>query len=65
MGGATHRDPWDKQGGPFFRGANGLAMHTNPLLKGEPIGLGAIKTHCTTMDSVAASRRLKNRLWVL
>ena len=18
MGGATHRDPWDKQGGPFF-----------------------------------------------
>ena len=33
-------------------------MHTNPLSKGEPIGWGAIKTHCTAMDSVAAHRRL-------
>ena len=60
MGGATHRDPWDKQGGAFFRGGNGRTMHTNPLSRGEPIGWGAIKTHCTAMDSVAANRRLKN-----
>ena len=33
-------------------------MHTNPLSKWEPIGWGAIKTHCTAIDSVAASRRL-------
>ena len=62
MGGATHRDPWDKQGGAFFRGGgNGRTMHTNPLSRGEPIGWGAIKTHCTAMDSVAANRRLKSR----
>ena len=66
MGGPTHE--WvgapivthgAKKGGPFFRGANRLTMHTNPLSKGEPIGWGAVKTHCTAMDSVAASRRLK------
>ena len=61
MGGATHRDPWDKQGGAFFRGENGRTMHTNPLSRGEPIAWGAIKAHCTAMDSVAANRRLNNR----
>ena len=61
MGGATHRDPLDKEGGvPFFKGANGRTMHRNPLSKGEPIGWGAIKTHCAAMDSVAADRRLKS-----
>ena len=61
MGGATHRDPWDKQGGAFFRGANGLTMHTNPLSKGGTHWVGAIKTHCTATDSVAANRRLNSR----
>ena len=62
MGGAIHRDSWDNKGGhwPLFRGANGRTMHTNPLSKGEPIGWGPIKAHCTVMDSVAASRRLNN-----
>ena len=58
MGGATHRDPWDKQGGPIFQGGKWANKHTNPLSKGEPIGWGAIKTHCTAIDSVAANRRL-------
>ena len=31
------------------------------LSKGGPIGWGPIKTHCTKMHSVAASRRLKLR----
>ena len=65
MGGPTHE--WvgppivthgANKGGPFFRGANRLPMHTNPLSKGEPIGWGAIEIHCTAMDSVAANRRL-------
>ena len=60
MGGATHQlNPWDKQGGPFFRGANGRSMQMNPLSRGEPIAWGAIKTHCTARGSVAANRRLK------
>ena len=59
MGGATHRDPWDKQGGPFFRAANGRTMHTNPLSKRETHRVGGpSKPHCTAMDSVAANRRL-------
>ena len=33
-------------------------MHTHPLSRGEPIVWGAIKIHCTAMDSVAANRRL-------
>ena len=37
----------------------------DPLSKGGPIGWGAIKTHCTKMHSVAASRRLKSSLQVL
>ena len=68
MGGPNHewvgppiRDPWDKQGWPFFRGTNGRTMHRNPLSKGEPIGWGSIKTHCTAMDSVADNRRLNAR----
>ena len=62
MGGATHRDAWDKQGGAILQGANGPTIHTNPLSKGEPIGGGggAIKTHCTAMNSVAANWRLNN-----
>ena len=60
MGGATHRDPWDKQGGPLFRGANGLNNAYEPIVKGgNPSGGVGIKTHCTAMDSVAANRRLK------
>ena len=34
-------------------------MHTNPLSRGERIGWGAIKTHCTAMGPVAANRRPK------
>ena len=68
MGGPTHE--WvgppivthgTNKGGPFFRGANGPTMHTNPLSKGKPIGWGAVNTHCTVMDSVAANRRLKTK----
>ena len=78
MGGPSHK--WvgppivthgTNNGGPFFRGANGWTMHTNPWSRREPIGWGAvkagthpgggaIKTHCTAMDSVAANRRLKS-----
>ena len=60
MGGAIVTHGTNK-GGPSSRGGNGRTMHTNPSSKGEPIGWGAIKTHCTAMDSVAASRRLNSR----
>ena len=65
MGGPTHK--WvgppivthgTNKGGLLQGGGNGRTMHTNPLSRGEPIGWGAIKTHCTAMDPVAANRRL-------
>ena len=66
MGGPTHKrvgPPIVTHGtnkdGHSSGGSNGRTMHTTPLSGGEPIGWGAIKTHCTAMDSVAANRRLK------
>ena len=40
----------------------GPPIVTHGTNKGEPIGWGAIKTHCTAMDSVAANRRLKTTI---
>ena len=62
MGGPTHE--W--VGPPIVtHGTNkgGEKCTRTHCQRGEPIGWGAIKTHCTAMDSVAANRRLNiNRL---
>ena len=58
MGGATHRDPWDKPGAAILQGGKWTNNAHEPTVKGGPIGWGAIKTHCTAMGSVAANRRL-------
>ena len=61
MGGATHRDLWDKQGGPFFRAGKWANNAHEPIVKGGAHRVGGHQNglpHCTAMDSVAASRRL-------
>ena len=62
MGGATHRDSWDKQGGAFFKGGEWANNAHEPIVKGEPIGWGAIKTHCTATGPVAANRQLDDSI---
>ena len=59
MGGATHRDPLDKQGGHSAGGRMGEQCTQTHYQKKKPIGLGGTKTRCTEMCSVAESRRLK------
>ena len=71
MGGPTHK--WvgppivthgTNKGGGLLQGG-GMGEQCNPLSRGEPIGWGAIKTHCTAMSPVAANRRLKAIIYVM
>ena len=67
MGGPTHQ--W--VGAPIVTHGTNKGSHSSGgqmgeqctrthCQRGEPIGCGPIKTHCTAMDSVAANRRLKD-----
>ena len=59
MGGATHRDPWDKQGGPSSEGGEmGEQCARTHCQGGNPSGGGPSKPIAQRWTLVAANRRL-------
>ena len=53
--------PTGKTRGAILQGRKWANNAHEPTVKGEPIGWGTIKTHCTAMGSVAVNKPLNSR----